>query len=156
MYRYRIERVLLSLLLLGGLPAKAAWEFGAGYADEVLSETSSTVHVAYVHTGGRFEHVFTLAYVPERETGQRGQISPDTAIVLYTTRFPWRQFYFGSGFGLVSDKDSEALSSYYQFTQALGWKINPNWIFEIRHISNAGFEGRNIGENLITLSYRFD
>jgi hypothetical protein len=147
---------LFFLFLFGGLHAQAAWEVGAGYADEVLSETSSTAHVAYVQTGGRFEHVYTLAYIPRRDSTERGSISPGTAVLLYTTRFPWRQFYFGSGFGLASKKDSVALSSYYQFTQALGWKINPNWIFEIRHISNAGFEGRNIGENLITLSYRFD
>jgi hypothetical protein len=146
----------LSFLLLFCLPARAAWEVGAGYADEVLSESSSTVHVAYVHPTDWLEHAFSLSYVPERENSERGRISPDTAVLLYTTRFPWRQFYFGMGLGLASDKDSVALSSYYQFTQALGWRINPNWIFEIRHISNAGFEGRNFGENLITLSYRFD
>jgi hypothetical protein len=152
----KILTMLLSLLLLTGMPARAAWEVGLGHADEVLDETSSTAHVAYVQTGGRFEHVYTLAYVPGRESRESGRISPGTAVLLYTTRFSWRQFYFGSGFGVASKKDSQALSSYYQFTQALGWKISPNWIFEFRHISNAGFEGRNIGENLITLSYRFD
>ncbi len=152
----KIKKMLWCLLLLASMPAHAAWEVGGGFADEVLSETSSTAHVAYVQTGGRFEHVYTLAYVPGRESLERGRISPGTAVLLYTTRFSWRQFYFGSGFGLASKKDSVALSSYYQFTQALGWKINPNWIFEIRHISNNGFEGRNIGENLVTLSYRFD
>lgn len=152
---FKIQTLLLSLLVFVGSPALAGWEVGGGYADEVLGESSSTAHVAYVHSG-RFEHVYTLAYIPGRDSPDRGDISPDTAVLLYTTRFPWRQFYFGMGFGLASDKDSVALSSYYQFTQAIGWKITPNWIFEVRHISNAGFEGRNIGENLITLSYRFD
>lgn len=146
----------LPLSLLLAQPASAAWELGASWADDVLGEDSSTLHAAYVHDDGRFEHVFTLGYIAERDSRARGRISPDEVILLYTTRFPWRRFYFGMGFGLASDKDSEALSSYYQFTQALGWKITPNWIFEVRHISNAGFEGRNIGENLVTLSYRFD
>lgn len=147
----------LALLLpcLLSTPAVAGWEVGGGYVDEVFGESSATAHVAYSWPAfERFEQAVTLGFIADRSTSTR-DISPDTVILLHTLRLPWRSFYFGMGFGLVSDK-SEVLSSTYQFTQAIGWRMSRNWQLEVRHISNAGFEGRNIGENLLTLSYRFE
>ena len=147
----------LALLLpcLLSAPAFAGWEVGGGYADEVFSESSVTAHVAYAWPAfERYEQAVTLGFIADRSTRTR-DISPDVLVLLHTLRIPWRSFYFGLGAGLVSDK-SDVLSSTFQFTQAIGWRFSPNWQLEVRHISNAGIEGRNIGENLLTLSYRFD
>ena len=140
-------------LLIAGNGACAGWEAGAGLGDEIFSETPAAVQLSYVFEG-RYEQVLSVGGVSERRRASR-EVSPNTAFASYVVRIPIKRFYLGLGAVVVSNT-SEVISSEMAFTQTVGWRISERWLLEIRHISNAGLKGRNIGENLYTLSYRFD
>lgn len=148
-----VKRLAAASLLLWASVAQADWEVGAGLGDEIFGESPVTAQVSYVF-GERFEHVLGIGAITERQAGPR-EVSPDTVFLSYVTRIPIKRFYLGLGVVVVSDT-SEVISSTGAFTQTLGWRITDRWLLEARHISNAGLEGRNIGENLFTLIYRFD
>lgn len=148
-----VKRLAAGWLLFWGTAAQAEWEVGAGIGDEIFGQNAATAHVSYVF-GDRYEHVLGIGAISERQTGPR-EISPDTVFLSYVTRIPFKRFYLGLGVILASDT-SAVISSTGAFTQTLGWRISDDWQLEARHISNAGLKGRNIGENLLTLIYRFD
>ena len=142
-----------AMLLIGG-HAYAGWEFGAGIGDEIIGETPGTAQLSYVFAG-RYEQVVSLGGISERQAGPR-RVSPNTLFASYLIRIPIKErFYFGVG-AVAANASSEVISSNLAFTETLGWRINQRWLLEIRHISNLSIKGRNIGENLYTLNYRFD
>lgn len=144
--------VALMLLFLAA-NADAGWEMGAGIGDEIFGETPATAQLSY-RFAGRFEQVVSLGAISKRQHGRR-KISDDTAFASYVVRIPIKRFYLGLGL-LASSEKNAVISSTVSYTQTLGWRISERWVLEVRHISNLGREGRNIGDNLLTAIYRFD
>lgn len=147
-----LRKLCAALLLLAGSAAHAGWEFGAGLGDEIFGETPVTAQLSY-QFGGRYEQVVSLVAISERESRQR-DISPNTVLLSYLVRIPIKRFYLGLGVAAASDT-SPVISSNLLYTQTVGFRISERWLLEARHVSNAGREGRNIGENLFNLIYRF-
>lgn len=56
---------------------------------------------------------------------------------------------------LVVDHTSYLLSSKYEFISTFGYKFSDGDTFYFQHISNAGLQGENHGENLFVLSKEF-
>jgi len=141
------------LLLPLATTAHAGWEIGAGLGDEIFGQTPATAQLSYSF-GGRFEQVVSVGGIGERQAGPR-EISRATAFLSYVVRIPIKRFYFGLGL-LASSEKNAVISSTIPYTQTIGWRVNDRWMLELRHISNLSREGRNIGENLLTLNYGFD
>jgi hypothetical protein len=55
----------------------------------------------------------------------------------------WRDFFASCELGAVSST-SPAFSSNYQFITSFGWQWTRG-VLQVRHISNAGLEGKNYG-----------
>lgn len=64
-----------------------------------------------------------------------------------------RDLFAGFGPALITHQSS-TLTSQYQFITTFGWH-HDHWALEVRHISNGGTRGDNVGENLVTLAWEY-
>jgi len=139
---------------LASAPARAAWEASAGYADELDDEASWTTHVTWL-SEHRYPWGVTAGFIAEREDLQP-QPSPDTFYVSFARRYVHRSgFFFAGGIALANTNgDDEVLSGPLQFVNGIGWQ-GTRIVVAFRHISNGSTRGRNRGENLLTVGWRF-
>jgi len=65
----------------------------------------------------------------------------------------WRGFFASFEVGAVNTK-TPIFSSTYQFATSLGWQWE-HLVLSVRHLSNAGLEGRNYGETMFLAGVAF-
>jgi hypothetical protein len=65
----------------------------------------------------------------------------------------WRGFFASFELGAVS-ATTPAFSSNYQFVTSFGWQWT-HGLLQLRHISNAGFEGKNYGYTALLAGVSF-
>jgi hypothetical protein len=136
------------------LPAEArSWhrEGALGPVDEIDGERMGAAMLSWV-SDDRHPHELSVGYLQPR-AGPGGRMTPRVVFVSATRRFTWRRWFWVNGVALI-DGQSEALSSFYQFVNGIGWQ-GEHVTVSVRHMSNANLRGRNRGENLLLLGWRF-
>ena len=135
-------------------PAYAAYEVSAGYVDELDNEETWTAHLTWL-SDHRHPWEITGGYIAARDDSSP-QLSPHTLYVSLAKRYVHRTgFFFAGGVALTNtDGDDEALSGPFQFVNGIGWQ-GERIVVAFRHISNGSTRGRNRGENLLTVGWRF-
>jgi len=146
---------LAGLVLAGAaVPVQAAYEVSAGYVEELDNEATWTAHVTWL-SEHRHPWEITGGYIAARDDVSP-EVSPDTFYVSFAKRYVHRSgFFFAGGIALANtSSDDEALSGPIQFVNGIGWQ-GEQLVIAFRHISNGSFGGRNRGENLLTVGWRF-
>ena len=85
--------------------------------------------------------------------GGVGQDNRDTTFVAASYQIVDEHLFASFGPALITHQ-TETLTSQYQFMTTFGYHRG-NWAFGVRHLSNGGLKGANIGENLVFLGYHF-
>lgn len=154
-------RLLLFIILILPTTSFAVTPYGGiGYVNYLNSGDgqNTTSFIAGLETGKeKFPWVFTLSFVNDyiRFVGEDNHIGSHfiaTAGKQLNHKFKNGIKVFGE-FGLVGvTRETIATSSYYNFYESLGFGYKRFRLW-IRHISNASLKGRNVGENVIYLTY---
>jgi hypothetical protein len=124
------------------------WQVAAGFADEIDDDYAPVATVGYL-TDHRFPIEIVGGYIGPR-TVESGDIN-STAFIGADLRWAGKWWFVGGGLAFVN-RETEILSSDYQFMTLGGLRFS-NWIFTLRHLSNADTGGRNRGETFLTLGY---
>lgn len=144
---HKFLRVLVTLLAALLLAAPA-----------VHAETGISIGYTGMHDGQR-GRALIFDYRPENTHWDfsAGNISHtlnrDTSWMGVQYMIVDRDLFAGFGPALIS-RQTSTLTSQYQFITTFGWH-HGHWALAVRHISNGGTRGDNIGENLVTLGWNF-
>ena len=126
-------------------------EMAAGPVDEIDGKRTGAAMLSWV-SDDRHPHEISIGYLHERSFAD-GPGSPRVTMISATRRLTWGRWFWVNGVALI-DGQSEALSSFYQFINGPGWQGDRVTI-SFRHMSNANLRGRNRGENLLLIGWRF-
>ena len=126
----------------------------------VLAHADVGVAVGYTgqHDSQRGQ-VYTLDWVPSDHAVDftagaiRGTKTRDTSWVAATYQIVDQHLYASFGPALLRHQTS-TLTSQYQFMTTFGYHHGP-WFLAIRHLSNGGLRGANIGETVVVLGASF-
>jgi hypothetical protein len=135
----------VTLLSLAPLAAHADVGLSAGYTG--------------MHDGGR-GRVLMVDYVPtgsawDITAGNIGETTDrDTSFVVASYMIVDQHLWASFGPGLVTHQTS-TLTSQYQFMTTFGYHHDDDWSVGVRHLSNGGLRGNNVGENLVFFSWIF-
>lgn len=142
--------MLAALAAVLWVPAAAAdeWQVTVGIADKVDDDYAPTIGVSYL-TDHRFPIEVMGGYIGSRQLDS-GPAGP-TWFAGAGLRWQGDWWFLGGGVALVS-KQSEILSSAYQFVTTAGVRHGP-WLASIRHLSNASTRGRNRGETFLSIGW---
>jgi hypothetical protein len=145
-------RCLLALLLLALPPtAFARTEAGLGFFDEVEGEHSFGGVLAFL-TDEPHPWEVAVGYIAERTDFASAE---DVFWVAGSRRLVFRRWFASAGIALTSASgDNEIVSGTFQFYTGFGWQ-GEQWTFSLRHLSNAGTDGRNRGETFLLAAYAF-
>lgn len=144
---------LLFLLSLLVSPVASAWHFelGLGPVDEIEGVDTRSVAL-FALSGDRHPWEISLGLIAKRRSLRIA--TPPTRFLAIGRRLALgKGFFLASAVALV-DHRSEALSSRHQFMTGLGWSGKRIGV-TLRHLSNANTGGRNRGENVLWVGYRF-
>lgn len=127
-----------------------------------LASAQTGISVGYtgMHDGGR-GRVLMLDYVPAASPWDftLGNISGasadnrDTSFVAASYEIVDQHLYASFGPVLLRHQ-TDTLSSTYQFMTTFGYHRD-NWSVAVRHLSNGGLRGPNIGENLVFAAWNY-
>jgi hypothetical protein len=124
------------------------------------AEAQTGISVGYTgqHDGERGQ-VFMLDYAPVDTHWDitaatiRNTLDRDTSWVAASYGIVDQHLYASFGPALITHQTS-TLSSQYQFMTTFGFHAG-HWFLAVRHLSNAGLRGDNIGENVVILGWDF-
>jgi hypothetical protein len=125
-----------------------------------IADAQTGISVGYtgMHDGGR-GRVLMFDYVP---TGSHwdytignisGAANRDTSFFAASYEIVDEHLYASFGPAVITHQ-TETLTSTYQFMTTFGYHRD-SWSFGVRHLSNGGLRGANIGENLVFASWNF-
>ena len=83
----------------------------------------------------------------------RGTTNRDTSWLAASYEIVDQHLYAGFGPALISHQTS-TLTSQYQFMTTFGYHKD-DWSIAVRHLSNGGLRGANIGENQVIVAWNF-
>ena len=138
-------------LLLAALPvaAHAGTELALGIGNKIEDEPTVGVATLAWVTERKHPYEFMIGHIQERDD----DIAPTTTFVAAGKRLTWKRWYAVSGIALAdTPKQNRVLSGALQFMSGIGWSAE-RWSVSLRHLSNAGIEGRNHGETFLTVAY---
>jgi len=141
----QLIRVTVSALL--ALAPLAAW-----------SQTGISVGYTGQHDAQRGQ-VFMLDWVPGTSPWDftagaiRGTQTRDTSWVAASYEIVDQHLYASFGPALIRHQTS-TLTSQYQFMTTFGYH-HGDWSLAIRHLSNGGLKGANIGETVVVVAWNF-
>lgn len=143
---------IASLVLVATLglsqPALAGLHVGAGAANQHHGEGATAASIAW---RGQQRHPWELllGHIGQRESANAGE----SWYLAGSKRLYWRQWFVSGGLAWVN-VDNDILSGHGQFITGTGRDFGPMSV-SLRHLSNASTKGRNRGETLLMLEYRF-
>lgn len=146
-----IAPTLLVLAAVLAPPVHAGFQFGVAHVDEVDGVSSHGYTLAWL-TDARHPWEFSLGHIAGRRSGS-GPRTPSVNYLAVSRQLTWRS-WFASGGIAYTTSNTEVLSEHWQFMTGLGWR-GERVALSLRHLSNANTGGRNRGENLLILEYRF-
>lgn len=122
---------------------------GAGFADEVDSRHAGVGTLAWL---SREQHPWEVlgGYIGRRHVPGADSV-PNAYFGALSKRIAGRHWFVSSGIAYVS-VDNEVLSGRFQFLTGAGY-TDRRWSLSLRHLSNAGTNGRNRGETLLLLEW---
>jgi hypothetical protein len=141
---YGIRGLAFGLLLLLSFAAKAQTGISVGYTG--------------MHDGQRGQ-VYMLDYVPQGSPWDftagaiRGTLDRDTSFVALSYEIVDQHLYASFGPALIRHQTG-TLTSQYQFMTTFGFHRD-DWSLGVRHMSNGGLRGDNVGENFVFVSWNF-
>jgi len=135
----------LAAALMVPFAVKAQTGVAIGYTGLHDGQRGRVVMLDYVHPASHFD--FTIANI-SNTTDDR-----DTSLVGISYEIVDRHLYASFGPALITHQ-TMTLTSQYQFMTTFGYHYE-NWSLGVRHISNGGFRGKNIGENLVFVVWNF-
>ena len=146
------RQAMVALLALAPCGAHAGdVELSLGVVNQI--EDEANVGVATIAWVTDHEHPYE--FLVGQIQGREDDIAPTETFIAASKRLTWKRWYFGSGIALAdTDKDNRTLSGPLQFLTAIGWSAE-RWSVSLRHLSNAGIEGRNHGETFLVVGFRF-
>lgn len=131
--------------------ASARTEAGLARFDEVEGEHSWGGVLSFL-TEEPHPWEVAVGYVADRPDFATAE---DVFWVAGSRRVVFRRWFASAGLALTTaDADNEILSGAFQFCTGLGWQ-GERWTVSLRHLSNAGLEGRNRGETFLVVAYAF-
>lgn len=144
--KYPKIRPLAAATLLALIPALASAQTGisVGYTGMHDGQRGRVLMFDYVPQGSHWD--FTAGNIS-------GTLDRDTSFVAASYEIVDQHLYASFGPGLVTHQ-TETLTSQYQFMTTFGYHYE-NWSAGVRHISNGGLRGDNIGENLVFAVWNF-
>ncbi|MGE5625630.1 MAG: hypothetical protein ACM3ZT_08795, partial [Bacillota bacterium] len=131
-------------LLLAPIAARSQTGVAVGYTGQHDAQRGQVLMVDYVLPGSPWD--FTAAAV-------RGTRSRDTSWVAASYEIVDQHLYASFGPALIRHQTS-TLTSQYQFMTTFGYHKD-NWSVAVRHLSNGGFRGSNVGENAVIFVWNF-
>lgn len=123
-----------------------------------MAQTGIAVGYTGMHDGQRGQ-VLVLDYRPEAShwlvsVGNISHtLSRDTSWAGVQYMIVDRDLFAGFGPAVITHQTT-TLTSQYQFITTFGFH-HGHWALAVRHISNGGTRGDNVGENLVTLAWNF-
>lgn len=135
----------VALLSLAPLAAHADVALSGGYTGMHDGGRGRAVMLDYVPTGSSWD--FTAGNIGE--TTDR-----NTSFVVASYMIVDQHLWASFGPGLITHQTS-TLTSAYQFMTTFGYHHDDDWSVGVRHISNGGLRGKNVGENLVFFSWIF-
>ncbi len=136
--------------------------FAAAAALAVATSVQAQTGIAVGYTGqhdSQRGQVLMLDYVPKDSPWDitlatiRGTETRDTSWVALSYEIVDQHLYAAFGPALISHQTS-TLTSQYQFMTTFGYHKD-NWSVAVRHLSNGGFRGANVGENAVIVAWNF-
>lgn len=126
----------------------------------LLAKAQTGIAVGYtgMHDGQRGQ-VYMLDYVPKGSPWDftagaiRGTRDRDTSFVALSYEIVDQHLYASFGPALIRHQTS-TLTSQYQFMTTFGFH-HDDWSVAVRHLSNGGLRGNNVGENAVLLVWNF-
>ena len=128
----------------------------------LAAEAQTGISVGYtgMHDGGR-GRVLMFDYVPAGSSwdftvGNISGVSADrrdTSFVAASYEIVDQHLYASFGPALITHQTT-TLTSQYQFMTTFGYHKD-DFSFGVRHISNGGLRGANVGENLVFAAWNF-
>jgi hypothetical protein len=116
----------------------------AGYTGMHDGGRGRVLMVDWMPTDSRWD--YTLGNI-----GAVGQDNRDTSFVAASYQIVDEHLWASFGPALITHQ-TETLTSTYQFMTTFGYHRG-NWGFGVRHLSNGGLRGKNIGENLVFVGW---
>ena len=138
--------VAAALITLTPSMAKADTYLSAGYTGMHDGGRGRVLMVDYVPAGSRWD--YTIGNI-----GGAGQANRDTTFVAASYQIVDEHLWASFGPALIT-RQTETLTSTFQFMTTFGYHKD-NWGFGVRHLSNGGLRGKNIGENVVFVGYSF-
>ena len=132
------------LIALAPSMARADTYLSAGYTGMHDGGRGRALMVDWVPIGSRWD--FTVGNI-----GGAGQSNRDTSFVAASYQIVDEHLWASFGPALITHQ-TETLTSTYQFMTTFGYH-GDKWGFGVRHLSNGGLRGKNIGENLVFVGW---
>ena len=143
-HRSILRGLALSLLLLLPFAARAQTGISVGYTGMHDGQRGQVYMFDYVPQGSPWD--FTAGAI-------RGTLARDTSFVAASYEIVDQHLYASFGPALIRHQTS-TLTSQYQFMTTFGFH-HDDWSLAVRHLSNGGLRGNNIGENLVIVAWNF-
>jgi len=143
-HRSILRGAALGLVLLSPFAAQAQTGFAVGYTGMHDGQRGQVYMFDYVPQGSPWD--FTAGAI-------RGTLARDTSFVAASYEIVDQHLYASFGPALIRHQTS-TLTSQYQFMTTFGFH-HDDWSVAVRHLSNGGLRGNNIGENLVIVVWNF-
>jgi len=142
-FDFRSLMALLVLVLASGA-AQAQTGISLGYTGQHDAQRGQVLMLDYVPTGSPWD--FTAGSI-------RGTETRDTSWVAVSYEIVDQHLYASFGPALITHQTS-TLTSQYQFMTSFGYHRGA-WSMGVRHLSNGGLRGSNVGENAVFVAWNF-
>jgi hypothetical protein len=133
-----------ALIMLAPSVSHADTYLSAGYTGMHDGGRGRVLMADWVPSGSRWD--YTLGNI-----GGVGQDDRDTTFVAASYQIVDEHLFASFGPALITHQ-TETLTSTYQFMTTFGYHKGI-WGFGVRHLSNGGLRGKNIGENLVFVGW---
>lgn len=109
------------------------------------------LNLAYIDTDKRYPVEYTVGYIRGTANAE-GEQSQDVGYIGVGLRKYWQRVFLGLGVAAVSET-SDGLSTAFNYKSQIGYDYK-TWVIKVEHLSNAGINGENQGENIVTIGYQ--
>ena len=142
---FRFDRFMAFLVLvLASSLAQAQTGISLGYTGQHDAQRGQVLMLDYVPAESPWD--FTAGTI-------RGTETRDTSWVAVSYEIVDQHLYASFGPALISHQTS-TLTSQYQFMTSFGYHRGA-WSLGVRHLSNGGLRGSNVGENAVFFAWNF-
>ena len=139
-----LRRLAALLLVLAPLAGHAETAISVGYTGQHDAQRGQVYMLDWVPRESSWD--FTAGAI-------RGTKTRDTSWVAATYQIVDQHLYASFGPAVIRHQTS-TLTSQYQFMTPFGYH-HDDWFLAIRHLSNGGLRGANIGETVVILGLSF-